>query len=976
MPVTDVLGYLNGKGLRLKSAGASEVHMPCFFCNEDPNDRGRLYVNVDPMATIPGLFKCHLCDKAGNFTTLKRHFGDEETSDDVDSHTRYEIFQAAATHYHHSLADYEEVFQYLRGPERGLTTETISKHRLGYAGQEAPLYRHLRDCGFARKDIVATGLAYERDGRVVEAFSDMVTIPYFVAGNVVTIRGRAWPLEKGDKRPKYKSLPGSETRLFNSDFTWHERELVITEGEFDAMVLEQLGFPAVGVPGAAAWQDSWDGYFAEARRLYVVFDRDAAGMKGQQKMEERFGSKVRPIHLSLPGQKIDPTDWISAGHTAEDLQDLINEANRTGGILVTVDEAVAEFNDVDSTPGLKFGVELLDLAISPGLRPSQLMVMLAKTGTGKQEPVSSLIPTPDGYRRIGDLRPGDFVFGRDGLPTLVNGVFPQGVQSNFCVKFSDGSERVVGGEHLWEVHYRYGKKREWTPKVMTTKEIMESGLRTGYQDREWKYRIPMCEPVQYPGSNLPLDPYVLGALIANGATTRSVVLATPDEDVVDRVRRSVVVTDRPVDAKWCPRYGLPSLMPTIRELGLDVLSGEKFIPTQYLLASVKQRIDLLHGLMDGGGTSSVKGKSCVRYSTTSPRLADDLIELVCSLGGTASSYWSEREGKAPECTLTIMLPEGIEPFYTSRKRRGVTKYKTSPHRAIVSIQEVDPEESVCISVANDDSLYLTGDRYIVTHNTLMLLNFMQRMAMEKGQEDCKFLFLSLEQTRGEWFDRARRLHRFYNLNDTDEDAQNFWRDRLLISDRNRMTAEDVKQAIDDFDYRMGTLPDVICLDYLGYWARSFKGEEYQRLSDAVMNLKGLAKELRIPFIVPHQVNRSSKDGEEFAADAARGSGVIEETADFMMAIWSADNALARDESEKNGHVKMKILKSRHGGRGQVIPFQFAPLTLAMVPAQDPLASLAKAELEYAGPMYRDDWEKAIERHRTGNKTRSPRQGML
>lgn len=929
MSATDVLGYLNSKGLLLKNAGASEVHTTCFFCGEDPQARGRLYVNVDPMAAIAGLFTCHLCGQSGNLTTLKKHFGDPTTVADVDSHTRYEIFQAAATHFHDNLSDYEDAFLYLRGPERGLTVDTIIKHRLGYAGPEAPVYRKLRDLGHAKKDILDTGLVYEREGRVVESFQRMVTIPYLVTGNVVTIRGRAWPYEKDDKRPKYKSLPGSETRLFNSDYTWHQRELFATEGEMDAMVLEQLGFPAVGIPGAASWQDSWDGYFSEARRVYAIFDRDVAGSKGLTKMEERFGSKIRAIHLSPEGMKIDPTEWVAAGHTADDLNALVDEANRTGGILVTVNEAVDEFQYVDDTPGIQFGVELLDLAISPGLRPSQLMVVLAKTGC----------LTGDTEVKVGEK----------------------------------DKTRVMC---LDEMYHRWSRERR--PLMI---QRCEAGRIVWAQvDEVWDSGVK------------------------------------PVFELVTRNGRSIRATaEHPF-----------------------------YTPNGWRKLSELEVGDAVH--VDTG-----------RWGW----------------GGSRTGWLGEDQ-------VDRITPAGDEHTYD-------------------------------VSVVGDPHNFVANG--FVVHNTgktIMLLNFMQRMAMQRGQENMKFLFLSLEQTRGEWFDRARRLHRFYNLEDTDDDARVFWNDRLLIADRNRLTDQDVRQAIDDFDYRMGSPPDVICLDYLGYWARSFRGEEYQRLSDAIMSLKGLAKELRIPIIAPHQVNRGSKDGEQFASDAARGclagdskvmlsdgsfrriadmqgnetvvapddqfrrgdyactaawsqgiqpvlklvtqaghtiratadhpfltasgwrnlgdlrpgdsvmawrsesepvlhadsiesvepdgedevfditvpavhcftangmvvsnSGVIEETADFVMGIWAADNTMARAEEEKNGLLQMQILKSRHGGRGQVIPFQFAPLSLVMVPTADPLASFARAELDYASSVHRDTWEDALFRHRTGFQGRITSRG--
>jgi hypothetical protein len=63
---------------------------------------------------------------------------------------------------------------------------------------------------------------------------------------------------------------------------------------------------------------------------------------------------------------------------------------------------------------------------------------------------------------------------------------------------------------------------------------------------------------------------------------------------------------------------------------------------------------------------------------------------------------------------------------------------------------------------------------------------------------------------------------------------------------------------------------------------------------------------------------------------------------------------------------MKILKSRYGGVGQLIQYQFAPCTLAMVPKDDDLYERALQERQYwlAG----DDWQKAVYRHKTGDQS--------
>ena len=72
------------------------------------------------------------------------------------------------------------------------------------------------------------------------------------------------------------------------------------------------------------------------------------------------------------------------------------------------------------------------------------------------------------------------------------------------------------------------------------------------------------------------------------------------------------------------------------DLGLlGKTAADKFIPHPYLLGSVEQRVALLQGLMDTDGTVNIANNQ-LRYTTISERLAQDVRELVHSLGGTVS----------------------------------------------------------------------------------------------------------------------------------------------------------------------------------------------------------------------------------------------------------------------------------------------------------------------------------------------------
>lgn len=352
------------------------------------------------------------------------------------------------------------------------------------------------------------------------------------------------------------------------------------------------------------------------------------------------------------------------------------------------------------------------------------------TGSGKPIFDNELVPTPDrGFVRMSDLKVGDYVFGSDGEPTRIVHVDPQGVIPLRRVHFDDGASVVAGAGHLWEI-----KRKGRFPRVETTDWIRKQG----YQDRDgYMWRLPIIDPVNYPARDLPLDPYLMGTLIANGSMKTGPVITTPDTHVIDELeRRGVVLNKHHVDEKYCPRWGVPGIRDVLRELGMwGVGSRDKRIPRVYLEASDTARLDLLRGLMDGDGSSRSGGRRVCNYHTLSPGLSDDVAELVWSLGGRAKQHTTERshEDKPTEYEVGILMPEGISPFLSPRKVRNEHPRRTfKPRRAIVDIEDVADGPATCIQVDAEDGLFAVTDRYVLTHNSSVIAELARR-AVRRGQ---------------------------------------------------------------------------------------------------------------------------------------------------------------------------------------------------------------------------------------------------
>ena len=362
------------------------------------------------------------------------------------------------------------------------------------------------------------------------------------------------------------------------------------------------------------------------------------------------------------------------------------------------------------------------------------MIVMA-TGLGKGQPAAATVLTPFGWRRFGDLAVGDLVIGSQGQPVMVTGVYPRGRLPVYRVIFNDGTAIVVDGDHLWAVKssedMRDGKA--WRT-VETTKLATNLYSKSGRA----RWRIPMVQPIQFPASNLEIDPYLLGVLLGDGNLGHHAVTFCPGDTLVPAevakvLPSGVTMLSRDYPGKattWAINaasrgwYANPVRQALIGMGIMGKLSYEKFVPAQYLFAPIEDRLSLLQGLMDTDGECRPDGH--VEFSSSSKALADAVEFIVESLGGTARlnlkavpiyTYNGEKRRGRPSYRITIALPDGFNPF-----RARASDYKGRPHyfpiRVIHAIKPAGEAEIICISVDAPDQLYVT-EHCIVTHNTIL-----------------------------------------------------------------------------------------------------------------------------------------------------------------------------------------------------------------------------------------------------------------
>lgn len=356
-------------------------------------------------------------------------------------------------------------------------------------------------------------------------------------------------------------------------------------------------------------------------------------------------------------------------------------------------------------------------------------------GVGKAQPLDAEVLTPNGFVEMGDLKIGDFVYGRDGKPTQILGIFPQGRKKAYRVTLLDGRVTECSSEHLWT--YITSRKNL---KTLTLDAMLKMGLKD--KRGAYRFKVPNNEPVEFSNSaELPLEPYVLGCLLGDGCFScmdggknkmYDIFFSNTEQDVIDRLNKELFKHGEQFKKNvhtQCSHY-LNQLnknvhkrdgytFKAIESLGLYGVKGEnKFIPPEYLFSSIENRINLLQGLMDTDGHVSSNGS--FSFSTFSPQLCKDVLFLARSIGIQCSYSLYGREYDIWLLTdkrvfSSVKHNERYTAHLKESSAKNRSKYCVTP---IASVEYIGEKEMQCLLVDNKEHLYLTDD-FIVTHNTML-----------------------------------------------------------------------------------------------------------------------------------------------------------------------------------------------------------------------------------------------------------------
>ena len=421
--------------------------------------------------------------------------------------------------------------------------------------------------------------------------------------------------------------------------------------------------------------------------------------------------------------------------TVEDNQELMTLA-QIGQLMA---DQVVPGTKLYFTQAVLVGAALLDrpLAEKFGLEFEKYrsVLMVTPTRYGKLEHNDTPVLTTKGWKKHGDLHPGDVVFHPSGEPTVVVAETPE-MEVTHKITFQNGETLFTHANHEWYVYDRtmrkthrvngkkivnsYGGYRIMETQELASKRLQQeecNKLRDKTRERN-KYYVDAPQPCQFMEQKQILDPYFLGCWLGDGSKNKPVLTLSPEKakHILPHIPFKVT---RDYKYTGCSAYEFrhQDILAKLHEI--DVFKN-KHIPDCYKYASQTQQKALLAGLVDTDGYVDKNGR--VVISCANEKLKDDIVELLTVMGqcpcAVAIPPTTSSSGIAGKKTVYNISFQPSYELPTHHKK--ITRIVPHQRIGITKIEEVhNAGKGKCIQVDSPDGLYLVGKSLIPTHNSFL-----------------------------------------------------------------------------------------------------------------------------------------------------------------------------------------------------------------------------------------------------------------
>ena len=322
---------------------------------------------------------------------------------------------------------------------------------------------------------------------------------------------------------------------------------------------------------------------------------------------------------------------------------------------------------------------------------------------------------------VEDVVVGDCLMGPDSSPRRVLRLHRGRQNMHTVTPKRFGAPFTVNTDHVLSL-------AKSTLKARTCGEPIESVTVGDYpsKGKSWRhlYKLYHTGVISFPDPcDLPIAPYFIGLWLADGTQSlKGVQVTKPDKEVehyCHEIAAQFGCTVKKQDSNgtrcptWClvtPRGKPNPLLTLMRQV---FTHGPRRIPTRYKTSSIRDRRQLLAGILDGDGSVSASG-----YEVTFKQrgLLQDVIFVARSLGMACSEPTAKVVNGTPYYRTHIQPTNDPLPHNIPRKKPASRKINKALGRTGFTIEDHNEEQDYFGFELDRDHLYLLGD-FTVTHNS-------------------------------------------------------------------------------------------------------------------------------------------------------------------------------------------------------------------------------------------------------------------
>jgi hypothetical protein len=317
--------------------------------------------------------------------------------------------------------------------------------------------------------------------------------------------------------------------------------------------------------------------------------------------------------------------------------------------------------------------------------------------------------TLDYWQVANDLRPGDYVFDRNGK--IVQIKLAQVYRADNCYEVMFSDHLTLQGDDklrlpLEDRHYRIKSDRYKARlafrrplKMLSVADLLEAPLKD--KRSRLKYSVPTTKPLQLPHQTLPVPPFVFGFWFFNQLTSGNFVpLAGTSEfiqqkfkDAGYKIRKRKIAFNKEREFNTTPTV-ISHLIPNVPTK----------IPNNYLLAAPDQRFELLQGILYSKPRQYNKKYNRFRFSSKFLPIATQVQYLAESLGCKTTLFYDENRN-----SYTVFIRTKLQ-FYPDKQSPSTAVHQA--RRLVTNITQIEPQACVHIETTGEDNTILVGEGFI------------------------------------------------------------------------------------------------------------------------------------------------------------------------------------------------------------------------------------------------------------------------